>query len=150
MKMLVPVDGSEAALSAVDHVIRSAAQYVGGLEVHLLNVQLPILSGNVRAFISQDRLDAYYHDEGMSALKAAKERLDAAGIPVHAHIGVGNAAETILAYARENRCDQICMGTTGLGSFSGFLLGSVAARLIHLSEIPVLMVGLPKKATYGA
>ena len=144
--MLIPVDGSEAALGAVDHVIKTAGQYAGGVEIHLLNVQFPILSGNIRAFISQDKIEAYYHDEGMCALKEAKERLDSAGIACHVHIGVGNVAQTILKYAREYGCDQICMGTGG----AGFFLGSVAARLIHPAETPVLLVGLPKNATYGA
>lgn len=140
MKILIPVDGSEAALRAVDQVIKTAHQYVGGVEAHLLNVQLPILSGNVRVFISQDKIDAYYHDEGMIALKAAKEKLDSVGISCHVHIGVGNVAETILRFAKENRCDQICMGTSGMGAISGLFLGSVATRLIHLTEIPVLLV----------
>lgn len=140
MRMLIPTDGSKAALRAVDHVIETAALYAGGIEIHLLNVQLPILSGNVKSFISQEKIDEYYHDEGMSALQAAKERLDAAGIACHVHIGVGNVAETILHYAREKECDQICMARSGMGTISGFLLGSVAAKLVHLSEIPLLLI----------
>ncbi len=140
MKMLIPVDGSNVALGAVDHAVRTAGLYAGGLEVHLLNVQLPVLSGNVKTFISQEKLDEYYHDEGMNALRTAKGRLDEAGIPCHVHIGVGNIAETILHYARANQCDLICMARSGLGTLSGILLGSVAARLVHLSEIPVLLV----------
>ena len=140
MKMLIPLDGSESALAAVDHAVNTSALYSGGIEVHLLNVQLPVASGNVRTFISQEKLDEYYREEGMNALRAAKARLDEAGIACHVHIGVGHVAETILRYAREYGCDAICLARSGMGTLSGMLLGSVVARLVHLSEIPILLV----------
>ena len=140
MRMLIPVDGSEASLRAVDHAIAAADLYAGGLDIHLLNVQFPILSGNVRAFISEQKMEEYYHDEGSKAIGEAKRRLDAAGVSCHAHIGVGNVAETILRYARENSCEQICLSASGMGTLSGILLGSVASKLLHISEIPLLVV----------
>lgn len=140
MKMLIPSDGSDAALRAVEHAINAAGLYSGGIEVHLLNVQLPILSGNVRFFINREKIEEYYREEGMAALKDAQAKLDAAGITCHTHVGVGNVAETILQYARKNGCDQICMTKSGMGALSRIFLGSVAAKLIHLSEIPVLLI----------
>lgn len=140
MRWLIPLDGSDAALAAVEYAVRSTSLYANGLDVHLLNVQLPILSGNVRTFVSREKMDEYYREEGMKALEPAKARLEASGIPCRMHIGVGNVAETILHHARESRCDQICMARSGMGAISGFFLGSVAAKLVHLSEIPVLLV----------
>jgi nucleotide-binding universal stress UspA family protein len=140
MKMLIPSDGSDAALRSVEHAIDTAGLYVNGIEVHLLNVQLPILSGNVRLFITREKIEEYYREEGMAALSGAKAKLDAAGIVCHTHVGVGNVAETILQYARQNGCDQICMTKSGMGALSRIFLGSVAAKLIHLSEIPVLLI----------
>jgi len=35
---------------------------------------------------------------------------------------------------------HIVMGSRGLGSFEGLLLGSVATRVIHLTELPVTLV----------
>ena len=140
MKMLIPCDGSDAALRAVEHAVKTADLYAGGLEVHLINVQLPILSGNVRLFVGREKIEEYYREEGLALLQNAKERLSAAGIVCHEHIAVGNAAETILEYARRIGCDQICMTKSGMGALSRILLGSVAAKLIHLSEIPVLLI----------
>ncbi len=140
MRVLIPVDGSKSALRAVSHVAETAGLYAGGVEVHLLNVQMPILSGNVRSFVGQDKLQAYYHDEGMAILEPACSVMKAANLPCRIHIGVGNVAQTILDYAREMKCDQICMGKGGMGAISGMLLGSVASRLIHISEIPLLLV----------
>ena len=140
MRILVPVDGSPAALRAVAHVAIEAGRYAEMPEIHLINVQLPILSGNVRTFFSRERIDAYYHDEGMRVLRPARERLEASGIPCSVHIGVGNAAQTIAQYAKDRHCDMICMGRGGMGGISGMLMGSVASRLIHVSEIPILLI----------
>ena len=51
----------------------------------------------------------------MAALKTAMQKLDAAKIKYHHHIGVGEAAEVISQYATEKGCDQIIMGTRGHG-----------------------------------
>jgi nucleotide-binding universal stress UspA family protein len=105
-----------------------------------LNVQLPILSGNVKSFIRRDQLEEYYRDEGHAALKAARERLDHAGVKYMPHIGIGAPAEVIVEYAKKKHCHQICIGTRGLGSVAGQLLGSVANKVIHLAPCPVLLV----------
>ncbi len=140
MKILLPVDGSENSLRAVRHVIAMKEQYREPVEVHLLNVQLPVASGAVKMFISQQQLNDLYHDEGVAALKDARALLDQAGVSYRHHIGVGDPAGTIVSYAREKQCRQIVIGTRGRGSFAGALLGSVTTKVIHLAEMPVLLV----------
>lgn len=139
-RVLMPVDGSQPSLRAVDHLIKNVGWYKE-IELHLLNVQHPMPYGNrVAAVIGHDKVDEYHREEGMAALKEAMQRLDAAGIKYHYHIGVGDAAETIAEYARERKCDRIYMGTRGMGSVSNVLLGSVATKVIALSPVPVLLV----------
>jgi nucleotide-binding universal stress UspA family protein len=140
MKILLPVDGSENSLRAVRHVITMKEHYRDPIEVHLLNVQLPVVSGAVKMFISQQQLNDFYHDEGVAALKDARALLDQAGISYQHHIGVGDLAGTIVSYAKEKQCRQIVIGTRGRGSFAGALLGSVAAKVIHLADMPVLLI----------
>jgi nucleotide-binding universal stress UspA family protein len=140
MKILLPVDGSENSLRAVRHVIAMKEQYRDPIEVHLLNVQLPVVSGAVKMFISQHQLNDYYRDEGVAALKDARALLDQAGVACQHHIGVGDLAGTIVSYAKEKQCRQIVIGTRGRGSFAGALLGSVATKVIHLADMPVLLI----------
>ena len=83
---------------------------------------------------------SFHHDEGLKALEAARNALEGAGIPHVFHIGVGDPAEVIAQYAREKGCDQIFMGTRGLGRIAGMLLGSVATKVIHLTNVPLLLV----------
>lgn len=138
--VLVPVDGSENSSRAVAFLMKKLPLYKEPVEIYLLNVQIPIASGNVRQFFSHEQLNAYYHDEGMAALKPARELLDAAGVPYSYHIGMGDVGETIVNYAREKHCEQIVMGTHGRGAVIGLLLGSVARKVIHLTDVPVLLV----------
>ena len=139
-RILLPVDGSDNALRAVRHITEKKDWYKGLLELHLLNVQLPIASGLVKTFISKSQLDDYYRDEGISALESARAELDAGNVPHHDHVGVGEFAATILDYARNKKCDLVVMGTHGHGSLGDALLGSVASRVLHEASIPVLLV----------
>ena len=140
MKILLPVDGSENALRATRFTISLVASCGGQVELHLLTVQLPILSGDVKMFVSQEQINAYYRDEANKALASARALLDGAGVRYVFHIGVGQIAETIAAYAKDKACDQVVMGNRGLGSVSGLLLGSVTTKVLHLVDVPVTLV----------
>jgi nucleotide-binding universal stress UspA family protein len=139
MKILVPVDGSESANRAAEHAIQQAKIQTDA-EIHLLNVQTPVLSGHAKMFISEQQLNDYYREEGFAALKPAQERFKQASAHHTHHISVGHVAETIAQYAKENNIDQIIMGTRGMGAISDFVLGSVASKVIHLSSVPVTLI----------
>ena len=138
--ILLPVDGSENSLRAVRDFVAKHDWYQAPVELHLLNVQLPIASGLVKSFISKSQLDSYYRDEGLAALAQARSTLDGAGVPYQHHIGVGEPAKTILDYAQDEGSNLIIMGTHGRGAVTGALLGSVASRVLHQCGTPVLLV----------
>jgi nucleotide-binding universal stress UspA family protein len=140
MRILVPVDGSESALRALRYAIASRERYREPVQIDLLNVQRRIASGNVRRFIPQDQLNEFYQEAGTAALRAARELLESTGIPLTVHIAVGEEPECIARYATERRSDLVVMGTRGMGTISNMLLGSVSARVIHLSPVPVVLV----------
>ncbi len=60
--------------------------------------------------------------------------------PYRHHIGVGELAATILDHAIDKRSDLLVMGTHGRSAVKGALLGSVATRMLHQGDIPVLLV----------
>jgi nucleotide-binding universal stress UspA family protein len=138
-RMLVPVDGSETSDRAVDHLRKKLSWYKNSFEIHLLNVQHP-LHGDVATFIDQAQIEKFHHDEGLKALASARAKLDAEKIPYIFHVGVGDPAHVIVHYAKEKKCEQIFMGTRGLGSVMGMIMGSVTFKVIHLSEVPILLV----------
>lgn len=138
--ILLLVDGSENALRAVRDFVDKRDWYRQPVDLHLLNVQLPIASGLVKSFISRKQLDDYYREEGLAALEQARALLDEADVPYRHHIGVGELAATIIDYAADKESDLLIMGTHGRGAVKGALLGSVATRMLHQGEVPVLLV----------
>ena len=148
-KFLIPVDGSEPNESAVKELRKYFGWMKDDIELHLLNVQPRIPYGNrVSSVIGHERIERYQQEDGLAALKPARKLLDQAKVPYQYHIGVGDAAEVIVQYATKNGCDQILMGTRGMGSLTGRVLGSVAAKVVELSPIPVVLVKKrgPKKS----
>ena len=141
LKFMVAVDGSAPSNRAVDHLVKHLGMLRKTAEVHVLNVQHPIPYGRrVSAVVGREKIARFHREEGMTALRTVMRKLDAAGIKYHRHIGVGAEAETICEFARRKRCDQIFMGTRGLGRMSNLLLGSVATKVIHLARVPVVLV----------
>ena len=138
-KILVGVDGSEHSKRAIEHLLKFLPSQ-GPQEIHLLNVQIPIESGHARMFVGKEQLDEYYRDEGLAALKGAREILDEAGVSYQHHVAVGHVAETIANYAREHGFDQIVIGSHGHGALRHLLIRSVASDVLRRSEIPVTLI----------
>ena len=74
------------------------------------------------------------------ALKEAVGKSEAAGIVFKTLVRTGQPAEAIALVAREEDIKHIVMGTRGLGSIQGLLLGSVATKVIHLAEVPITLI----------
>lgn len=140
MKILLPVDGSDCSLRAVEHLIAHVAWFRDLPEIHLLHVQPPIPIGRVQAHIGKETLHGYYLEESRSQLLAAQERLDAAGCAYTPHVHLGQPAELIAKLAGELACELIVMGTHGHTAVVGAITGSVATRVLHLAPCPVLLV----------
>ena len=58
----------------------------------------------------------------------------------HERVLIGNAADVIVEYARDKDFDMIIMGTHGRRGLERFTLGSVAARVLKYSTVPVLII----------
>jgi nucleotide-binding universal stress UspA family protein len=137
LRILIPVDGSENSLRAVRFLIKKAALYRDPLEIHLLNVQHPF-PGTIRGVAQLAREE--HQRQGLESLAAARALLDDTGVKYVHHISVGEAPEIIARYVEDKNIEQVVMGTRGLGTITGMLLGSVATKVLHLVNIPVLLV----------
>lgn len=137
-RILVPVDGSDEALRALKHAV-GMARMIGEAEIHLVNVQPPI-SGTVGTFVGNENVTRFHQEEGDNALASARNLLESEGFPVHDAVRIGNTSQSIADHARELACDQIVMGTRGLGRIGSIVLGSVATQVVHLTEVPITLV----------
>ena len=138
-KVLVPVDGSSSSDHAAQYLIR-LAKGCGTMDIYLLNVQEPIDAWEVRRFLRDQEIETMQSERGEDALRSARALLDEAGVRYKPHTLVGSVAETIVRFAQEQGCDQIVMGTRGLGAVENLLLGSIATKVIHLTDVSVTLV----------
>lgn len=138
VKILLPFDGSANAERAVKYAI-ALAKSLQSYEIHLLNVQ-PSVGGGVAAFVGKGDIEDWHRDEAEKALTSGKRLFDMAGLSYKTHIGVGNPGDVIAAFAKQLDCGQIIMGTRGLGTALGLLLGSVAQHVVSHVNIPVTLI----------
>ena len=140
-KILLPVDGSKHAVRAVRKLIDVAQQWLERPEIVPLYVHLPVPRvGGIASAVGASALRNYYKEEGEAALAPVERVLEKAGYKVESHIQVGPVAETIVAFAKRSRCDMICVGTRGMTAAANLVMGSVATKVLHLSEVPVLVI----------
>ncbi len=131
-KLLIPVDGSEAATRA----LKFAAK-IPDTALFVLNVQPPMHAGRrvTKAMIAEHQRRAA--DE---ALRTTRVLIKKSKIKARLFTVIGDPASTIVAFAKKRRCFAIVMGNRGRGRFAGLMLGSVANKVIYLAACPVTIV----------
>lgn len=139
-RVLLAADGSPPSMLAVQRLLTLRNDLRDQqLEVHLVNVQRP-LPGDVTKFVSGRSVEDYHRERSDAALAPARALLQAAGQPFQEHHPIGDPGPSIAELARNLACDLVVMGTRGLGTHTGALLGSVAQGTLEHSPVPVLVV----------
>ena len=138
--ILVPLDGSPLAESALSE----AAVLARALEatVILLSVVTPrddvIRSGTMR--ISVDEIFTAERDRALKYLEDVAARPMWAGLTTQIVVEAGNAAETIVDFARAHGVDRIVMATHGRSGLTRWVFGSVAEKVLHAADRTVVLV----------
>jgi nucleotide-binding universal stress UspA family protein len=140
-KVLIAYDGSEASKRALQYVIDFTGCLARPLEVHVVNVQNgPVIYGDYITGNLIEQINDGLLATAQRALDEAGARLKAANVSYELHPAIGNVPEQIESAIRQLSCDTVVMGTRGLGSIGGLLLGSVANRVIHDVSVPVVLI----------
>ena len=101
LKVLLTIDGSKSSERAVKHLIHWVKSS-HPMDIHLLNVQPPIMSGEISLIATAKTVENLHHDKGEKTAESARALLDDAGIQYAFRIEFGPIAETIARYARNN------------------------------------------------
>ena len=143
MKILLPVDGSAAALEAIRQALRMLH---GGLRASfvLANVQEPATLYEIVRAHDAEVIEHVSTAAGEHALEAAQQMLRAAGAEFESEIGTGDPGHTLVEIAEAFECDMVIMGARGVGVADSAVLGSVANSVLHAALIPVLIVKQPE------
>jgi nucleotide-binding universal stress UspA family protein len=141
--ILVPLDGSALAESALEPAIRMAR--IWGAPVTLVRIVQPVLLATDPALplpsAYDEELTVIEREVAETYLHRIVERLGKEGVQTSSVTLVGGAtAASIIDRARAGHIGLIALATHGRGGISRLLLGSVADKLVRGAEVPVLVV----------
>ena len=136
-KILIPMDGSAAALRALKLAGRRKQEAQGDVDILVLNVQ-PRLPPS--RYVTRSMINDHYVLMATLALRRARSAARRLRLGASFHSRLGDAASSIERFARSMNCDEIIMGTRGRSRIASFVLGSVALRVVQLAETPVTLV----------
>jgi len=149
-KILVPVDGSEQSLKALDVAVEVAVKFGGQLTlIHVYSVggimgYLPEPSATVGVPVMSpsdvSRLVEGVREAGKKVLDEGKKRIGASGVEVTTLLEEGHPVREIVRTAQEGRFGLIVMGARGLSHIRELLLGGVSDAITHHAVCPVLVV----------
>jgi nucleotide-binding universal stress UspA family protein len=122
----------------------------GPIEVVLLNVQPKPDDWRLHGygwFLREEVEDRLINDLGRRAVASAARHLDAAGIVHRDRVELGDPAEVIARFAREESCDLVAVAEPPPGvlrrwllKVAGLTVGSPASVALQTLEAPVMSV----------
>lgn len=141
-RVVLATDFSSRASQAVRRV--QYLPFALGAEVVLAHVLPPKDSRRRKVeSLSRSRLDRQ-----ADRLRRGLERLGCPHVSVRAVLVSGTPAVEIAKIALESSADLLVVGRHGTGTLKDLLLGSTAERLIHDSQVPVLIVSPQPLGSY--
>ena len=143
-RVLVPLDGSEESEVIVPYVKELGSK----LEAEIILFQAVERAKHTYATDNMVVTHLPYSDEEMEPFKADAESylnqvgnlLKGDGINLRSKVGIGEAAEWIIEYADEIDADLVAMATHGRSGISRWTLGSVASKVLHAGNTPLMLL----------
>ncbi len=145
MKIMVAVDGSEAAGRAVAQAIALGGELllVTVLEAagtYFPNILLPTGDWVTVPGPPERDLEKLLTEAAENLLARYQRDCEAAGRAVQTRLVRGTPRETLCQVAAQEHPDILAIGSRGLGSVERLMLGSVSDYVVHHAPCPVLVV----------
>jgi nucleotide-binding universal stress UspA family protein len=139
-RILLAVDESENARRAARYLAKLASE-LNALDVHVLNVRVPVIEhGELSLLLPRERAEQAAREVGQQAVGAIEALLREQSMRCTTEVLLGDVAPSIARRAKELACDAIVIGSRGMTPLQNLVIGSVAIRVVHLSEVPVIVV----------
>lgn len=144
-RILVPVDGSDFSLKALDIAADLAGKYNSKLIILHVVPSNEVPEG-LRKWAKEEQFldppEAIYEQAiADGILEVAETRLSGKNIGSFQRATEhGDAAKRILEVAKRQDADLIVLGSRGLSDFQGLVLGSVAHKVTHAARCTVITV----------
>ena len=142
-RILVPVDGSDRALTALKFAIALQEKFDSELLILCVYRHHSLLEASMSMVRPEEpeNLDDSMREFSSDVVEKAKTyAAEHGGQNVRGFIKSGQPARTIVGFAKERKVDLIVLGSRGLGDIEGFLLGSVSHKVTSLAGCPVMVI----------
>lgn len=137
-RLVVPSDGSPAALSAAPFAIELAR--AAGARIDLLYAVPPELEGGKYLDRPTTEIDEVHERLADEALDPLEGRCREAGVPCERFVLHDAPHRAIVEHSDASDADLVVMATQGHGKLERILLGSVTDKVLRTSNIPVVTV----------
>jgi nucleotide-binding universal stress UspA family protein len=140
MHILLPTDGSDAALNALKHAADLASRMSQPCQLTLLVVHDDSGLRLVKNFVGKTEVNSYLQEMADKELSRSLKWAEKAGITPKTIFKTGHVSETILSVIEKLHPDLVVMGSKGRSGLADMLIGSVAQRVSAKSPVPVMLV----------
>ncbi len=135
-KILVPVDGSKAAIKGLSLALNIAK--ATGAEIFAIHV---ICYSNGYGFPVSSEMKKNHRDEAEKIILDAKNRAKKENVKFEGKISHGqNIGKEIIKFANSKKVSHIVIGSKGPDPGAEIFLGSVANYVLHKTKIPITIV----------
>lgn len=139
--ILVPIDGSEASLGAVEMALRVLALCPASKLTILYVIDKLVVSELVRfSKRTEKEVEAELDEQGRHYLEFARRQAEQQGVSAECQTRRGDPFEEIVAASNRLGADLIIMGHTGRRGTARVLIGSVTQRVLDYAPCPVLVM----------
>ncbi|PKK85631.1 MAG: universal stress protein [Thermoplasmata archaeon HGW-Thermoplasmata-1] len=139
-RILIPTDGSESALFAVEKGI-SLAKLLK-VSAHAIYVVDTAAFASVPPDSLIVDLESILESEARRILEKVRDMAKNASVELHTHIFKGRPADEIADFATKN--DLIVISTRGKTRLGRLFLGSVTEDVVHHAPCPVMVIRKPE------
>jgi nucleotide-binding universal stress UspA family protein len=135
--ILLAIDGSEHGLHAAKMAGELAREMKSG------SLRVVVAFGHIPAYLGEPNMQIAIDarlKEADHILNTALESIGAIPGEIHTEMIEGSPAEAIINVATTRKSDVIVMGSRGVGTLGGLLLGSTSQKVVSHAPCPVLII----------
>ncbi len=140
MKVLLATDGSQNADRAARWLVGLKSELNVPLEVFVACVHDDTPYRGAMRHLGRADVEAALKEQATNDAASVRAILVEGGLTPVLRPEIGPIAHTLVEIAKRDGCAMIVMGQKGRSTLANLLMGSIATRVLSISDVPVTLV----------